>query len=94
LPLKERLKTLREKAGLSLREAASQLNKSPGYLSRIEGRGEIPTAELLCEMAGLYGADAEELLQLSKRVTLEQTRIVIEKKQGEALRLFRKNRER
>lgn len=93
-PLKDRLKTLREDAGLSLREAASRLDKSPGYLSRIEGRGEVPTAELLCEMAGLYGADAEELLELAKRTSLEQTRVSIEAKQGEALRLYRKNKDR
>jgi transcriptional regulator with XRE-family HTH domain len=90
--LTDRLKKLREDAGFTLRDAASKLRKSPGYLSRIEGRGEVPSAELLCEMARIYGVDAEELLELAKKTLLEQTRIGIEEKQGEALRLFRKNR--
>lgn len=92
--LTDRLKSAREDVGLTLRDAASKLDKSPGYLSRIEGRGEIPTAELLCEMAGLYGVDAEELLQLAKKALLEQTRTDIEEKQTAALRLFRKNKGR
>ena len=92
--LQDRLKKLREDAGFTLRVAATKLNKSPGYLSRIEGRGEIPSAEILCEMAVLYQADVEELLALAKTAILEQTRIGIEEKQGEALRLFRKDRKR
>lgn len=92
--LKDRLKTLREQAGFTLRDAASKLNKSPGYISRIEGRGEIPSAELLCEMAELYRTDVEELMELAKKSQLDQTRIGIEEKHGNALRLYRKNKEK
>ena len=92
--LKVRLRSLRESAGLTLREAAIRLKKSPGYISRLEGRGEIPTAELICDMANLYGTDAEELLKLAGTAQLAQTKSEIEAKQKEALRLFRKIRKK
>lgn len=92
--LQDRLRELREEANLSVRKAASLLGKSPGYLSRIEGRGEIPSPELLCEMATLYKANIEELLDLAKTESLENVQRQIEVKQSEALRLFRKNRRR
>jgi transcriptional regulator with XRE-family HTH domain len=90
--LKRHLKDLREKAGLSVREAAARLEKSPGYLSRIEGRGEIPSAEFLCEMASLYGGDVDEVLELAKKARLKATEQQIVERQSEALRLFRKKR--
>jgi transcriptional regulator with XRE-family HTH domain len=89
--LRDRLRQLREEAGLSVREAASRLGKSPGYLSRIEGRGEVPSADLLCEMASLYGANIEELLELAKIAQLDSKRLLIEHQQSEALRLFRRS---
>lgn len=90
--LKQKLRGLRTQAGLSVREAASQLGISPGYVSRIEGRGEIPSAEVLCTMAELYGTDIDELLALAKRTQLENAEKQIESRQNEALRLFRKSR--
>ena len=90
--LQDRLRELRDEADLSVRGAASRLGKSPGYLSRLEGRGEVPSPELLCEMAALYKADVEELLELAKLAYLGATERQIEAKQNEALRLFRKYR--
>jgi transcriptional regulator with XRE-family HTH domain len=90
--LRRRLRFLRERAGLSVREAASRLGKSPGYLSRIEGRGEIPSADLLCEMAALYHVGPEELLELAKAAQLQATKRHIDATQSEALRMFRKNK--
>jgi transcriptional regulator with XRE-family HTH domain len=90
--LQQRLRDLREKAGLGLREAAKKLRISPGYLSRIEGRGEIPAPELLCRMAGEYGCDVEELLELAKQAQLKAVEQQIDSKQSEALKLFRRSK--
>jgi transcriptional regulator with XRE-family HTH domain len=84
------LRELREANGLTLREAASKLEKSPGYLSRIEGRGEVPSAELLCNMAALYDCDVEELLKLARTEQLHDALSQIKSKEEQALRLFRK----
>jgi transcriptional regulator with XRE-family HTH domain len=85
-----KLRQLREDAGLGVREAALKLNKTAGYLSRVEVKGEIPSPELLCAMAELYQADPAELLSLAKSQQLELFREQIDVRQSEALRLFRK----
>jgi transcriptional regulator with XRE-family HTH domain len=90
--LRTRLIEVREKAGLSVREAAARLGKSPGYISRIEGRGEIPTAELICDMAGVYGCNPEPLLKLAAKAQIAHAKLQIQAKQSEALRLFRRSK--
>jgi transcriptional regulator with XRE-family HTH domain len=90
--LQTRLRDLRESAKLGLREAARKLKISPGYLSRIEGRGEIPTPDLLCKMAELYGCEIAELLKLAKAAQLKAVEEQIELKQSEALKLFRRSK--
>lgn len=94
MTLQTRLRDLRENAKLGLREAARELKISPGYLSRIEGRGEIPTPDLLCKMAELYGCEITELLELAKTAQLKVVEQNIELKQSEALKLFRRSKKK
>lgn len=89
--LKDRLRELRVDAGFSVRDVASKLGKSPGYISRVEGRGEIPSVMLLCDISLLYGVDVEELLTLAKAAQLEATKQQIDLRHTEALKLFRKD---
>ena len=71
--LAQRLRQLREQRGVTVRQFADEIQKSAGYVSRIEARGEIPSPELLCVIADAYGVGAEELLNLAKRCRLERT---------------------
>ena len=89
----ERLRTLRVDAGLSVRGLAERIGKTPGYVSRIEARGEIPSPELICELARELGVRPEELLDLAKKSHLEKAAQTIEEKQRTALNLFRKAKE-
>ena len=89
-PLGNLLRKLRGEAGYSVREAALALEKSPGYLSRVEARGEMPSAELICEMAKLYGADEGELLEIAKLQQLKTLESQIEERHTRTLQLFRK----
>lgn len=58
----------REKASLSLRKVAEQVQVNPSYLSRVE-RGMIPPSEVLIRaLARALGAEAEELLLIAGRV--------------------------
>ncbi|MBI2502232.1 MAG: helix-turn-helix transcriptional regulator [Candidatus Latescibacteria bacterium] len=58
----------REKASLSLRKVAEQVQVNPSYLSRVE-RGVIPPSEVLIRaLARALGAEAEELLLIAGRV--------------------------
>lgn len=90
--LSKRLKELREKKDLTVRKFAHLLDKTPGYISRVEGRGEIPSPELLCAMAKVLGVQPEELLELAKEGQLKRTEEDIDARQQEALTLFRKGK--
>lgn len=92
MTLGERLKELRNLAGLTVRDAAIGLGISPGYVSRVEVRGEIPSSEYLVRAAMLFEADAEELLTLSKSTQMERTEREIDEKNHSALILFRKEK--
>lgn len=87
--LGDRLKELRGDKGYSVRDVASRIDASPGYISRIEVRGEIPSAELLCTLADLYGVDPQHLLQLAKQTQLKNVERLIDQKHGAALTLYR-----
>jgi transcriptional regulator with XRE-family HTH domain len=88
--LGQKLRFLRGEAGFSVRDAAQSLGKSPGYISRIEARGELPSVELIHALAVLYKADQMELLELWKQQQLKTFKQELERKHSDAIRLFRK----
>ena len=90
--LGKRIRELREKSGQTVREFAALLEKSAGYISRIESRGELPSAELLCRIAELLNGDLEEFMRLAKESQLERVEKEIDEKQASALVLFRKGK--
>jgi transcriptional regulator with XRE-family HTH domain len=90
--LGQRLRELRDQRGLTVRELAEHIEKTPGYVSRIEARGEIPSPELLCVIADLYKIAPEELLNLAKQCYLERTERDVDAKNESALALYRKQR--
>ena len=89
--LGKEIRRLRDEAGLSVRELAARVGKSPGYISRLEVRDEIPSPRLICELAMLFDSDPERLLRLAKSDQLKKSETEIEEKQSHALRLFRKH---
>ena len=91
--LGERLRQLRRDRGDTVREFAELIEKTAGYVSRIEGRGEVPSPELLCRIAEVYAIDPEELLQLAKQSQLERTERDISAKYASALALYRKEKQ-
>jgi transcriptional regulator with XRE-family HTH domain len=87
-----RIKKARTKEGLSVRDLAARVGVSPGYISRIEGRGEVPTAEVLCRLSDVLKIPAESLLAEAKADLLEKAKQDISQKHAEALRLFRRSK--
>lgn len=66
------IKRLRRERDLTQRAVAEKLEIDVTYLSKLEnGRGEMPSEKLIRQLAGLLGADAEELLALAGRVPSE-----------------------
>ncbi|WP_299164857.1 helix-turn-helix transcriptional regulator [uncultured Tateyamaria sp.] len=59
----ERIKDARERAGLTVNQAAEALGVKRTQIWRMENRSETLTAERLFELADLYGVDARKLFQ-------------------------------
>jgi transcriptional regulator with XRE-family HTH domain len=78
-PFGERVRALRQKRGVTLREMAAALQLSAAYLSALEhGRRGRPTDGLVHQVCGYFGLfwdDAEELRRLARlshpRVTVD-----------------------
>lgn len=88
----KRLRELRRDRELTVREFAKEIDKSPGYVSRIEARGEIPSPELICQIADFYAVTPEELLELARVGHLHRVEQDLEEKHQEALALFRRSK--
>lgn len=90
--LSDEIRRLRRVKGMSVRQLASTLGKTPGYISRIESRGEVPTPELLIHIANELDGDGELLLSLAKSDELKDAKAEIESRYDQALILYRKER--
>lgn len=86
----ERIKNLRMVRRMTVRELAKQLGKSAGYISKIETKGEVPNAELMCKMAEILDVQPESLLELAKKQVLYKTEEQILNRHSKALFLFRR----
>ena len=63
---KSRLRMLREKTGLSLRELARQIDEQPTNVSYWERTGHMPRSDVLIPIAQALGVTVEELLGAPK----------------------------
>jgi transcriptional regulator with XRE-family HTH domain len=88
----QRIKALRQDRDLSVRELAALLGKTGGYVSRIETQSEIPSPDLIIQLAVALKVAPTELLDLARSSVLEQTRAKVTERHAEALRLYRKSR--
>jgi transcriptional regulator with XRE-family HTH domain len=61
-----RLRSLREAAGISLRELARQIGEQPTNLSYWERTGSLPRADLVIPIAQVLGVTPEEILGQDK----------------------------
>jgi len=65
---------------------------SPAYITRIEQYGEIPSPDVICILAGVFGRDPEELLELAKDAKVRRFGENIDAKYSEAVGLYRMSR--
>jgi transcriptional regulator with XRE-family HTH domain len=91
--LGQRIRELRADKQFTVQEFAKRIGeKTAGYVSRIEVRGEIPSAELLVVIADVLDVDPEELFRLAKDAQLGRVAEQIDAKQQDALVLYRKQK--
>lgn len=88
----EKMKAQRLVKDIGVRELAGKLGVSPGYISRIEGRGELPSPEMICKIADVLEIKAEELLGFAKEDILHRTKEDLDQKHTEAVRLYRRRK--
>ena len=88
----DKLKEMRTGEEISVRGFARELDKSPGYVSRIEGRGEIPSSEFVASVAEFFDEKLDLLLALVKEDQLSKVEHEINQKHQQAIRLYRKGR--
>lgn len=74
-------------------ESRIQKRVSPAYITRIEQYEEIPSPELLCVIADVFGYDVEQLLGLAKEAKIRKFDENLEKKYRDAVGLFRVRKE-
>jgi transcriptional regulator with XRE-family HTH domain len=71
--LGERIRELRDKQDMALRELARKLGDvSPAHVSDIENNRRNPSEDLLRKMAHVLGVPFEELQKLDTRVPVEE----------------------
>ena len=89
--LGQRLRELREQRGLTVRQFAERIRKHRATYRGLK-RGEIPSAELLCVIAGLYRIAPEGLLDLAKECYLARAERDVEAKNSSVLALYRREK--
>lgn len=90
----DKLKEMRTNKGLTVRGFAGELDKSPGYISRIEGRGEIPSSDFVVSVAEFFDEELDSLLEMVKDDQLSKVEEEINQKHQQTISLFRKGKKR
>ncbi len=79
------VKRLRAERGLTVRDLAAALGKSPAYLAKVEVQGEIPTPEFTFQIARALAADPIQLLELAKQARLSGMAREVDRDYGRAV---------
>ncbi len=89
-----KIRELRNIKKWSVYELAEAIGKSPGYVSKIEARGEIPSPEMISKLAEALKANVKELFELAKKDKSEQLTQSINRKYDHGYALYRKSKKR
>lgn len=88
----QKVRELRNKKGWSVYDLAKKIEKSPGYISKIEARGEIPSPEMICKLAEVLGAKPDDLIEIAKAVKANEVSRAVQQKYDDGLTLYRKSK--
>jgi ribosome-binding protein aMBF1 (putative translation factor) len=91
-PFGSYIKELRSERGVTVRQLADMVRKTAGYISRIEVRGEIPSAELICELADALRVPPQALMDKATKQVLQRTKQALGDRYETALALHRKTK--
>ena len=86
----QKIRELRNEKGWSVYDLAEKLGKTPGYISKIEARGEIPSPQVIIRLAELLDVKPEDLIEIAKAEKTKEVSRVVQQKFDEGLALYRK----
>jgi chromosome partitioning protein len=78
------VKRLRAEHGMTVRDLSERLGKSVGYVGKIEAQGEVPNADLVRQIAVIFGKAPDELFALARHSLLTRAERQIDKKYAQA----------
>src|SRR5260370_2842630 len=78
ISLGQRIRELRDKAGLSLRKLADQIDISSPFLSDIELGRRFPSAKISARLAGALNVPLEDLKQYDTRAALSDLKRLVD----------------
>lgn len=90
----QRIRELRNKKGWSVHDLAKKLDKTSGYVSKIEARGEIPSPQMIIQLAVLLGEEPEKLIEIAKTEKAEIVSQAVQQKYDDGLALYRRGKRR
>lgn len=90
--LGKHIQELRRKHEMTVRALAEAVKKTPGYLSRVETRDEIPSPDFICVLSECLGEKPEVLLRLARTDLVQKTKEHIDRKASVALTLYRRSK--
>lgn len=93
-----KIRELRKKKGMTVYDLAEALRNekgvpmTAGYISKIEARGEIPSPDMIIQLADALGVDAEGLAKIAKEQKSAELTRNINQKYDDAIALYRKGK--
>lgn len=84
----------RKQKGWTVREFIEKLgiDLSPAYITKIEIHGEIPSPELICRMADVFGLSEKRLWETAKSNKMESISETMEAKYQKVAGLYRQKK--
>jgi transcriptional regulator with XRE-family HTH domain len=96
--LAQRIRELRNKKGWSVYDLAKKLRNekgksmTAGYISKIEARGEIPSPQMIIQLAELLGVKPESLIEIAKAEKADTVSRAVQQKYDDGLVLYRRSK--
>jgi chromosome partitioning protein len=84
-PFGRELKRLRAERNLTVRDLAEAIGKSVAYVAKIEVEGEVPSGEVICDLARVLNASPAEMLRVAKEVRLASVARQIDREYTQAM---------
>lgn len=90
----QEIKALRKKKNWSVYDLAGHLGRTPGYVSKIEVRGEIPSPVMILKLSEVFGVSPEGLIEVAKKEKIEEVSKVVQRRYNDAFVMYRQSKKK